>query len=70
MATSRWRHLASPARRDERIRVWVRRPDKGADCEDEIAAIGTRVQRRVTLHGISINVASGRAHFKGIVPLR
>ena len=55
-------------RRDERIGVWVRRPDKGADREDKIAAIGIRVQRWVTLHGIAINVAPELAHFSGIVP--
>jgi lipoyl(octanoyl) transferase len=55
-------------RRDERIGVWVPRPDKGAGYEDKIAAIGIRVQRWVTLHGIAINVAPELAHFSGIVP--
>ena len=55
-------------RRDERIGVWVRRPDKGEGHEDKIAAIGIRVQRWVTLHGIAINVAPELAHFSGIVP--
>ena len=55
-------------RRDERIGVWVARPDKGAGHEDKIAAIGIRVQRWVTLHGIAINVAPALAHFSGIVP--
>ena len=55
-------------RRDERIGVWVPRPDKGAGHEDKIAAIGIRVQRWVTLHGIAINVAPELAHFSGIVP--
>jgi lipoyl(octanoyl) transferase len=55
-------------RRDERIGVWVRRPDKGDGCEDKIAAIGIRVQRWVTLHGIAINVAPDLTHFSGIVP--
>ena len=55
-------------RRNERIGVWVRRPDKGADHEDKVAAIGIRVQRWVTLHGIAINVAPELAHFSGIVP--
>ena len=44
------------------------RPDKGAGHEDKIAAIGIRVQRWVTLHGIAINVAPELAHFSGIVP--
>jgi len=55
-------------RRDGRIGVWVRRPDKGADHEDKIAAIGIRVQRWVTLHGIAINVTPELANFSGIVP--
>jgi lipoyl(octanoyl) transferase len=55
-------------RRDERIGVWVRRPDKGPGHEDKIAAIGIRVQRWVTLHGIAINVTPELAHFSGIVP--
>jgi lipoyl(octanoyl) transferase len=55
-------------RREDRIGVWVRRPDKGAGHEDKIAAIGIRVQRWVTLHGMAINVAPELAHFSGIVP--
>jgi lipoyl(octanoyl) transferase len=55
-------------RRGDRIGVWVRRPDKGEGREDKIAAIGIRVQRWVTLHGIAINVAPELAHFSGIVP--
>jgi lipoyl(octanoyl) transferase len=55
-------------RREERIGVWVRRPDKGSGYEDKIAAIGIRVQRWVTLHGIAINVAPELSHFAGIVP--
>src|SRR5512141_2865454 len=39
-------------RRDDRIGVWVRRPHKGAGHEDKIAAIGVRIKRWVTLHGI------------------
>ena len=55
-------------RRDDRIGVWVRRPDKGADHEDKIAAIGIRVKRWVTLHGIALNVDCDLSHFAGIVP--
>jgi len=55
-------------RRDDRIGVWVRRPDKGEFAEDKIAAIGIRVQRWVTLHGFSLNVAPDLSHFSGIVP--
>jgi lipoyl(octanoyl) transferase len=48
--------------------VWVRRPDKGADCEDKIAAIGVRIRRWVTLHGMALNVACDLSHYAGIVP--
>jgi lipoyl(octanoyl) transferase len=55
-------------RRDDRIGVWVKRPDKGDGFEDKIAAIGIRVRRWITLHGIAINVEPDLAHFAGIVP--
>ncbi|MDB5629324.1 MAG: lipoate-protein ligase [Tardiphaga sp.] len=55
-------------RREDRVGVWVARPDKGADHEDKIAAIGVRLRRWVSLHGIAINVAPDLAHFSGIVP--
>jgi lipoyl(octanoyl) transferase len=55
-------------RRDDRVGVWVRRPDRGAEVEDKIAAIGIRVRRWVTFHGISLNVEPDLEHFSGIVP--
>lgn len=55
-------------RREDRVGVWVRRPDKGEDVEDKIAAIGIRVRRWVSFHGISLNVEPDLAHFSGIVP--
>ncbi len=55
-------------RRDDRIGVWVRRPDKGSGHEDKIAAIGIRLKRWVSLHGIALNVAPDLGHFAGIVP--
>ena len=55
-------------RREDRIGVWVRRPDRGAGREDKIAAIGIRVKRWVSLHGIAINVEPDLSHFSGIVP--
>jgi lipoyl(octanoyl) transferase len=55
-------------RRAGRIGVWVPRPDKGADCEDKIAAIGVRIRRWVTLHGMALNVACDLSHYAGIVP--
>ena len=55
-------------RREDRVGVWVRRPEKGIDAEDKIAAIGIRVRRWVTVHGISLNVEPNLEHFSGIVP--
>jgi lipoyl(octanoyl) transferase len=55
-------------RRDDRIGVWVRRPEKGQGAEDKIAAIGIRIQRWVTFHGFALNVAPDLSHFSGIVP--
>ena len=55
-------------RREDRVGVWVRRPDKGAGHEDKIAAIGIRVSHWVTLHGMALNVEPDLAHFSGIVP--
>ncbi|WP_438802547.1 lipoyl protein ligase domain-containing protein, partial [Klebsiella aerogenes] len=54
-------------RREDRVGVWVKRPDKGPGHEDKIAAIGIRVKRWVTLHGISLNVEPDLGHFGGIV---
>lgn len=54
--------------RDGRVGVWVARPEKGAGVEDKIAAIGIRVRRWVSFHGIAINVAPELEHFSGIVP--
>ena len=55
-------------RRDGRVGVWVRRPEKGIGREDKIAAIGVRVRRWVTFHGIAINVDPVLEHFSGVVP--
>lgn len=55
-------------RREDRVGVWVRRPDKGADFEDKIAAIGVRLRRWVSFHGIAINVEPDLSHFTAIVP--
>jgi lipoyl(octanoyl) transferase len=55
-------------RREDRIGVWVRRPEKGEGFEDKIAAIGIRVKRWVALHGIAINVEPDLSHLSGIVP--
>jgi len=59
--------------RDGRVGVWVARPDKpplpdGTPREDKIAAIGIRLRKWVSFHGISINVDPDLDHFGGIVP--
>ncbi len=59
--------------REGRVGVWVERPDKprtasGAMREDKIAAIGIRLHKWVSFHGISINVEPDLEHFSGIVP--
>ncbi|MGH6776657.1 MAG: lipoyl(octanoyl) transferase LipB [Bradyrhizobium sp.] len=55
-------------RREDRIGVWVRRPDKGTGFEDKVAAIGVRLKRWVSFHGIALNVEPELAHFSAIVP--
>lgn len=55
-------------RREDRVGVWVRRPEKGDGYEDKIAAIGIRVSQWVTLHGIALNIDPELDHFAGIVP--
>jgi len=54
--------------RPGRVGVWVERPQRGPDAEDKIAAIGLRLKRWVSLHGISLNVAPDLGHYAGIVP--
>jgi lipoyl(octanoyl) transferase len=54
--------------RDDRVGVWVRRPDRAPGAEDKIAAIGIRVRHWVTFHGIALNLAPDLEHFSGIVP--
>ncbi len=60
-------------RREDRVGVWVRRPEKpsladGSPAEDKIAAIGIRLRRWVSFHGLSLNVDPQLDHFDGIVP--
>jgi lipoyl(octanoyl) transferase len=55
-------------RREERIGVWIRRSEKGVGREDKIAAIGIRIKRWVTLHGVALNVDCNLSHYAGIVP--
>ena len=59
--------------REGRVGVWVSRPEKpqtvaGHPAEDKIAAIGIRLRKWVSFHGISINVEPDLSHFNGIVP--
>ena len=51
-------------RRDDRVGVWV----QGATGEAKIAAIGVRIRRWVSYHGVSLNVAPELDHYRGIVP--
>lgn len=56
-------------RRGGRVGIWVRRTDRNEPArEDKIAAIGVRVRRWVTFHGVSLNVEPDLEHFSGIVP--
>ncbi len=55
-------------RREDRVGVWVKRPDKGPGFEDKIAAIGVRLKRWVSFHGIALNVEPDLSHFSAIVP--
>lgn len=60
-------------RREDRVGVWVRRPEKpllpdGGMSEDKIAALGIRLRKWVSFHGLSINIEPDLTHFSGIVP--
>ena len=58
--------------RDGRVGVWVQRPDRpgpdGKPAEDKIAALGIKLRRWVSFHGIAINVEPDLSHFDGIIP--
>lgn len=54
--------------REGRVGVWVARPNKGDGVEDKIAAIGIRLRRWISFHGLAINVDPELEHFSGIVP--
>ncbi len=56
-------------RRDERVGVWIAGPGgPGEQKDDKIAAIGVRVRRWVSYHGVALNIAPDLDHFRGIVP--
>ncbi|MFT3730282.1 MAG: lipoyl(octanoyl) transferase LipB [Hyphomicrobium sp.] len=54
--------------RKDRVGIWVRRSSRGNDVEDKIAAIGLRVSRWVSSHGVALNVDPDLSQFQGIVP--
>lgn len=54
--------------RDGRVGVWVERKGAGWSREDKIAAIGVKLRKWVSFHGISLNVEPDLGHFSGIVP--
>jgi lipoyl(octanoyl) transferase len=54
-------------RRGGRIGLWVQRPKAPPGVEDKIAAIGIRLHRWVSFHGISLNVAPDLSHYSGLV---
>ncbi len=60
-------------RREARVGVWVKRPEKprgltGELAEDKIAAIGVRLRQWISFHGVALNVAPDLSHFSGITP--
>ncbi|MEP1768520.1 MAG: lipoyl(octanoyl) transferase LipB [Sulfitobacter sp.] len=59
--------------REGRVGVWVERPERpatltGKPAEDKVAAIGIRLRKWISFHGISLNVEPDLSHFDGIVP--
>ena len=54
--------------REGRVGVWVERKGPGWSREDKVAAIGVKIRKWVSFHGISLNVEPELDHFKGIVP--
>ena len=73
MIATLWEFGLRGLRREERVGVWVARPDKppiavDMPAEDKIAAIGIRLRKWVSFHGTSFNVEPDLSHFQGIVP--
>lgn len=54
--------------REGRVGVWVATDENGARDEKKIAALGIRIRRGVSFHGLSLNVAPNLGHYAGIVP--
>ena len=63
-----WRLGVTGEVRDGRVGVWVERQAPLASREDKVAAIGVKLRRWVSFHGVSLNVDPDLAHFTGIVP--
>ena len=68
-----WRFHVRGERREDRVGVWVARPDRppigpGIVAEDKIAALGIRMRKWVSFHGIALNIDPDLDHFSGIVP--
>jgi lipoyl(octanoyl) transferase len=60
-------NIAGEARRD-RVGIWVKRPSRDGTVEEKIAALGLRISRGVSSHGLSLNVDPDLSHYEGIVP--
>lgn len=60
-------NIAGEARRD-RVGIWVRRPSRDGIVEEKIAALGLRISRGVSSHGLSLNVDPDLSHYRGIIP--
>lgn len=54
-------------RREGRVGIWVARKD-GSRLDDKVAALGIRIRRGVSFHGMAINIAPDLTHYQGIVP--
>lgn len=54
--------------REGRVGVWVAGMENGTHAEKKIAALGIRIRRGISFHGVSLNVAPDLAHYAGIVP--
>jgi lipoyl(octanoyl) transferase len=60
-------NVTGETRRD-RVGVWIKRASQDGPVEEKIAAIGLRVSRGVSTHGISLNIDPDLSHYRGIVP--
>ncbi|MES2906321.1 MAG: lipoyl(octanoyl) transferase LipB [Pseudomonadota bacterium] len=63
-----WDFHVRGEKRCDRVGVWIKRPTISATREDKIAAIGIRLRKWVSLHGIALNIEPDLTHYDGIVP--